>query len=311
MNRKGFAVMFDWIFSLVAGILIFSFLIYFAVQHTDLFGKITSKVVAEELDVLFSQYETTETKSTLDFGKKVELEFKCDDQDNKQWFKVNGRDGKRVWGKIIFSPEKIESQKINIATMSWDVPFRVANFVFLWDKQYTLIGEIPDVDLLDNFQNSNTANIRFVDDPGLSDDYGTGECADFGDQHEKIIYYKKNLDDSYVGYICFYKGEGEVQRSSFYGEAMMIGAMFVDGVEDFDCIKKIANDRLRIVADIYDEKSNDLVSLQCDFSGGYTQFGDEVDDLKNIDPLNINQINVDQLKYINRNLIGNGCASVY
>ena len=67
MNKKGMAIPFDWIFSLVAGVLIFSFLIYFAVQHTDLFGKITTRVVAEELDVLFSG------RSVSIFGKTVFL----------------------------------------------------------------------------------------------------------------------------------------------------------------------------------------------------------------------------------------------
>ena len=56
-NKRGISIIFNWIFSLIAGVVILSFLIYFAVQNTDLFGKVTAKVVAEELDILFSGYE--------------------------------------------------------------------------------------------------------------------------------------------------------------------------------------------------------------------------------------------------------------
>ena len=72
-------------------------------QNTDLFGNVTARIVAEELDILFSGYETIQTRSMLDFGKNVELDFYCDDSTQK--FKVNGETGKTIWDKIIFSPE--------------------------------------------------------------------------------------------------------------------------------------------------------------------------------------------------------------
>ena len=131
-DKRGIGIVFNWIFSLVVGIVILGFLIYFAVQNTDLFGKVTAKVVAEELDVLFSGYETTKTSSSLEFGREVKLDFKC--KNKKQEFEVNGRGGKNVWGKIIFAPKEIKASKINILTESWNVPFRVANFIYVWDE---------------------------------------------------------------------------------------------------------------------------------------------------------------------------------
>src|SRR3989344_1453259 len=273
MNKKGFAVMFDWIFSIVAGVLIFSFLIYFAVQHTDLFGKITAKVVAEELDVMFSQYETTETKSVLDFGKGVELEFKCDEGDKRQWFKVNDRDGKDVWGKIIFAPEKIKSDKINVATASWNVPFRVANFVYLWDKRYELDYD-PDFELPQWLSSSlpGDVKINFLQDSSLSSDMIEGDCPHFGSRltadgktYDKMIYYDKDATGKDVkGYICF----KDKKRSFFYGKAMMMGAVFTDSKEEFDCVKKAAVNRFKIVNNVYDEKINHIPFENCPISGG-------------------------------------------
>ena len=315
MDKKGVAVVFDWIFSLAAGVLIFSFLIYFAVQHTDLFGKVTARVVGEELDILFSGYETAKIRSILDFGKEVKLGFSCDEKNKRQRFTINDREGKTLWGKIIFAPGEIKNDKINVATASWDVPFRVANFIYLWDKKYVLTGDIPDINFLNNFKkdpSGGTGNIRFADDPGLSDDYGTGPCSnDWGSQHEKIIYYKKNSDDSYFGYICFFEENGDVQRSPFYGKAMMIGAMFVDNVEDFECVKSIAVDRLKIVNDIYREKKDKIVSLEsCDKFGRYNKVFHDTITLDKLNSLDFdNQVKL--VERANENLIREGCAGVY
>ena len=315
MNRKGFAIMFDWIFSLAAGVLIFSFLIYFAVQHTDLFGKVTARVVGEELDILFSGYETTQTKSMLDFGKDVKLGFSCDEKNKRQRFTINDREGKTLWGKIIFAPGEIKNDKINVATASWDVPFRAANFIYLWDKKYVLTGDIPDINFLNNFKKEdigNTANIRFVDDPSLSDDYGTGECPnDFGFQHEKIIYYDEDSSGDFSGYVCFEDDDRERHRSFFYGEAMMIGAIFMDNVEDFECVKSIAVDRLKIVNDIYREKKDKIVSLEsCDKFGRYNKVFHDTITLDKLNSLDFdNQVKL--VERANENLIREGCAGVY
>lgn len=309
-NKRGFAVIFDWIFSLVAGVLIFSFLIYFAIQHTDLFGKVTARVVAEELDVLFSGYETTESRSVLDFEKNVELKFKCD-MDDGQMFTINNQGGKNLWGKIIFSPGKIDNDKVNVATMSWDVPFRVTNFVYLWDKKYTLIGEIPDMDFVDNFEITNDVNrasIRFVDDPGLSN----GCSEDWGLKHQKVVYYQKNSDDHYFGEICFFEDNGVVSLSSFYGESMMIGAMFVDDVEYFECIKKVANNRLEILGNVYSQKANNLISIggDCDKMGDYGRAKEGIDNLIN-NPFNPDFDEISRIESANDGLIEQGCVSVY
>lgn len=316
MNKKGFAVMFDWIFSLVAGVLIFSFLIYFAVQHTDLFGKVTARVVAEELDVLFSGYETTETKSVLDFGKEVELEFKCDN--NKQRFKINNREGKNLWGKIIFAPEKIKNKKVNVATMSWDVPFRVANFIFLWNKQYSLAqeGYIPDINFLDNFEKKRGVGILFNVDSSNSISLDPNNpnndiiCPDFSSQYDKIIYYDEDSSGNFKGYVCFEDEDGIRYRSYFFGEAMMIGAMFVDNVENFECLKKIAIERLRIVNDIYEEKINKISDTSCTVGGYNTAVYDGIDDIENFDnKFDFNDVQL--VKESNERLIENGCAGLY
>ena len=53
MDKKGITIAFNWVFSIMAGIIIFLSLAYFAVQHTDLFGTLTAQEAIELMDISF------------------------------------------------------------------------------------------------------------------------------------------------------------------------------------------------------------------------------------------------------------------
>ena len=169
-------------------------------------------------------------------------------------FKINNREGKSSWGKVIFAPEKIESSKINVATASWDVPFRVANFIYLWDKRYELDPD-GNIVLPKWLPSSAPADfkIKFVQDSNLSIDQSGINCPYFDFNYNKIIYYDKDAFgkvDDVKGYVCFKDENDNFERSFFYGEAMMMGAIFAEDKESFDCVKNVAVDRLKIVNEV-------------------------------------------------------------
>ena len=304
MSKRGFAVMFDWMFSIVAGVLIFSFLIYFAVQNTDLFGKVTARVVSEELDILFSGYETTQTKSVLDFDKNVKLDFSCDKINKRQRFMINDREGKNLWGKIIFSPKSVESDKINVATASWNVPFRVANFVYIWDKKYNLLGDVPSVDVFSdrNLKNSDGEKVNFI--KSVNENF---KCIYAS---VKTIYYDVN-DGYYRGYICF-KGKDD-DPTKFFGEAMMIGAILSEDKKDFDCVKSIAINRLKLVNEVYEKKAGKMITSfeTCDSEGNYNRAYHKLTDIDSFDSKFYSSDVISLVKSNNDRLIRGGCAGVF
>ncbi len=292
-DKRGIGIVFNWIFSLIAGVIILSFLVYFAVQNTDLFGKVTARVVAEELDVLFSGYETTETSSNLNFGREVELSFECDESNLVQKFGVNGEQGKKTWGKVIFAPEEIKSENINIATRSWDVPFRVGNFIYIWDKKYDIQG-ISDNIFFDKLKGEGEVVnfIPFTTESGCS---GTG----------KNIYYKK-VGDDYYGYVCF-----DSRKVNFYGEAMLLGTVFVEDPDEFECLNHIIEKKFQVISDVYERKIGTLIaSRQCGtdyggFGGGLTQFKNNYGDASQMRQA------ISAMEAENTRLVREGCASVY
>jgi len=248
-NRKGMAISLNWIFSMIAGVLILIFLVYFAVQNTDLFGSVTSKVVSQELDILFSGIETTKTKTSLDFGKNVELRFSCNN--GNQILSVNGKGESNLHGKIIFAPNIVESNTVEVATEPWKVPYRIANFVYLWNEDYSLIGSVPmDIDLLDDLR-GNGRKVTF------KEDFGVG-CS--VSESTKTIYYKydRSLDD-YQGYVCF-NGNDERKKSEFYGKAMLIGAVISESYENFECLKNGMQKKLDIMNLLYQKKSEKMIA---------------------------------------------------
>jgi len=108
MNKKGITIAFNWLFSVIVGIFIFLFFAWFAVQNTDLFGNVTTQRVVEELDIAFTGFKSSLVGTTLNFGKPIELEFKCDilgefpPYSYEERMLINKKAGKNLKGKIVF-----------------------------------------------------------------------------------------------------------------------------------------------------------------------------------------------------------------
>ena len=251
-QRRGIAVTFNWIFSIIVGVIILSFFIYFAVQHTDLFGKVTAKQVGWELDNVFSGFQTSLVETTLDFDKIVKLEFKCSkpvselDQEEQEVF-INGKPGTIFRDKLIFSPkEELGNNKFLLWTYEWKVPYKVSNFIFLTTPgiKYELSGPEPDIELPEFFEDLEMSGakreIKFTED----------SCnAHHGDENLKIISYEyDNINDEYYGWICT-----KDKKHGFYGRAMIYAAIFSD---DFDCVYNIMMEKLRVVSKVYDKKAS-------------------------------------------------------
>ena len=128
-NKKGFELVFSWIFSLVAGVLILIFLIYFAYQHTDLFGKRTNLLVREEFDNAFGSLKNTEISTLIELQDNITLKFDC--IDGKILFGVNEGDKREIPGKIIAAPMILSGHNFSIKTDSFVKPFKIVSFIYI------------------------------------------------------------------------------------------------------------------------------------------------------------------------------------
>src|SRR3989344_5590277 len=129
LNKKGFEASLSWLFAVIAGIVILLFFVYFSIQHTDLFGKLTAQRAAEELDITFTGIKSTLSLTTLEFGKKIDLKFTCNNEIGEKVY-INNKGGKTLKGNIVFAPDG-NSDSFNVWTLDWNAPFKITNFIFL------------------------------------------------------------------------------------------------------------------------------------------------------------------------------------
>lgn len=128
-NNKGMEMAFNWVFSIVAGALIFLFLIYFAFQHTDLFGKRTNLLVREEFDNAFGGLESTDISTLIELEERVTLKFEC--VSGRMVFSVNEGDKREIPGKIIAAPRILSGKNFTISTDSLIKPFKITSFIYI------------------------------------------------------------------------------------------------------------------------------------------------------------------------------------
>ena len=290
MNKRGFEISFSWLFSIIAGMSIFLFLVWFAVQQTDLFGNLTAKVAVDELDIAFTGFKSNLVGSKLEFGKEIELEFKCDPTtlDEERMF-VNGIAGKKLKGNIVFAPSLMESNEFRLFTAGWNVPFRVTNFIFLNSNK--------------NLLNLNDMSEDFGDIPGIFND-GTNSVPFQIFQRilsesescpaEKTIYYQIDPDTGEAfGTICI-----NGNSRSYYGTAFVYAAIFADS-KNFVCIYDNAIEKFNVMKEIYLEKLNGIEGCPLEKSN-----------IRNA----LSQFDVSQIKIIedsNNDLLRKGCEGLY
>ena len=79
MNKRGFAITFKWIFALIAGLVIFLFLINFAYKHIYLSEKTTSAILLTSLETQLESLSVADflTQDSLDLGKEFLINFDC------------------------------------------------------------------------------------------------------------------------------------------------------------------------------------------------------------------------------------------
>jgi hypothetical protein len=278
-NKKGFAIAFSWLFALMVGIAIFLFLVGFAVKNTDLFGALTSQVAVEKLDIAFSGYTGSLVGNILNFEKDVSLKLDCIPNVGEKLF-VNDKGGKTLKGKFVFGPSEMKSFEYSVWTLDWNVPFKVANFIFLAPKGAAII-DLSDLDL-DKLK-------KKVDESGVGDLFDFTQNRDGLDvvwdtnpvncnSVDKIkikLNYDVDLKEHY-GIICVNKG-GSIKEHKFVGDAVVFAAAFSD-FEDFSCNFNLAKAKAGIIRNLHENRIG--FAAHCDSSLSSWRLGNIEDAVK-------------------------------
>jgi len=286
MKKRGqFEIQFNWIFVLAAGVLILLFASVFVLKQKDISDRSVDQSVSNSLKAIIAGAEaSTDTLNFVDIPK-VKIEFECGK------YRV-GSASKSFQIMSVFAPSKIESNKLLTWTLDWNIPYRVTNFLYLTSPnvRYILVGD--DTDNLAYKVNKSMPkelNKEWIT-PG---DIGT--VNDKNDAKVRFVFFNRNKEDSVVlkfskmreedvtalevfgdgnkGDVEFFEKKGnnfESKGSSYYLRLpSLIGAVFTEDLELYNCVMDSAFKKLNIVTKIYKKKTGNL-------AGHYNNEGDTV-----------------------------------
>ncbi|MBR9699307.1 hypothetical protein GOV09_02535 [Candidatus Woesearchaeota archaeon] len=273
-------IQFNWILVLVAGALIFLFFFSLVRWAQSSAEQETSTTLVTYLDSIFTGASVTkETVNLVEIPFKS-VEFTCNDY-------TIGKSSRNIRNKIVFAPSRLEKEDIITWTKGWDVPFRVTNFLYVssprirylffgdeGDEVYAFLRSNFPAELTADFNpstiiNQNNFKVRaiFVNtniDEGFLDEFRKMDVIDAtglvvqGDLLSGDVEFLRKTHPSTP------QEFRSIGSADYFSDASLLGAIFSEDNEEYDCVMKKAFDRLDSVAEIYSDRANQMYNNYVD-----------------------------------------------
>jgi hypothetical protein len=273
LGRKAVVeIQFNWIFILIAGALIlFLFSSIILKQKTTADSTAQTTLLKDVTSIAIGSESTTGITKELALSK-ASITFGCNT------LRI-GQKSQPLSQMVIFSPSTVQTPLI-VHTREWSLPFRATNVVYLSSPRirYILIGD----NTLARQVNKSMPEKFLID---VYKDYAAFSLAQLQEDDQlRIIVFGSALEvqvknapsltsipprqlsllgipDSGTpnyGTMSFYQktqtGWTTPITKEYLKEELLIGAIFTDNSEQFQCIKDNMLKKLRLVADIHDKR---------------------------------------------------------
>lgn len=279
MNKKGeMSDMFKYILVAVAGIAFLIFLVIFAAGIADLGAQVGSVETRETLNDYFTALSTVEFISTpgnLKIDTTMLFHTPVCGQLSVQ--QNEGGGDPASYEHIIYAPGKLEGKTMEVWSYSWFYPYRVVNFFYLTNRQ-TKIVLAGDDQLIDELMKEIPPNMNIVKGSATNLGAYAGDAQGFelfklvviGNAQPSVQGNMELIAVNPTSASCLETTDGSERHTctgqvkfpdgdaSFYGKAMLYGAIFSTSKAHYDCNFAQAAQQLQLVSQIYDEKQQIL-----------------------------------------------------
>lgn len=129
-------IQFNWIFVLIIGALIITFFVMIAQKQKQASDRSLAADILSDMELLFTGQGVAVGREDVLKIPNIPIDVSCTD------FSIMGIP-KGLGAAILFSPSRIEAEDLVTWTLSWDVPFKAANFMYMTgadDKYYVVAG---------------------------------------------------------------------------------------------------------------------------------------------------------------------------
>ena len=290
ISKKAFEIQFNWLFVLVAGAAIILFFTVVVIKQKEVSETSTKATVLKSMEAIITGAGvSTDTTNRIDIpGSDIQVD--CG--------RVSiGGVSKQYQSLVLFAPGLIKGDKLITQTLAFSAPYRATNLLYITSPQirYIIIGNndlAKDInksmpaELKKEFyksapeiKNSNNYRIRFV----LFEN-AIGFPKSLEKMPDSDVTAVKINGDSEKGTIEFWQKESNSWlpkgTSSYIGKQSLIGAIYADTFEAYECNMQNVFSRLNLVTKIYAERTKRLMEgavtssqIQCNqfYSNALTQ----------------------------------------
>lgn len=257
MNKKAFEIQFNWIFVLIAGAAILAFFIAIVAKQKSVSETSTKAVVLKNVEAMITGSGVSTDTIALKQIPNSEIDVKCNSVSL-------GAISKTYQNLILFAPSMIKGDKLVTQTITFSVPYRATNLLFMTSPKlrYIVIGsselaneiyKLLPSDLSKEFyqsapqiKNDNNYKVRFIffGDIGIfpqslkkMDDMDVSALKVSEDINQRTIEFFQKNGDSWIS-----KG-----TSVYVGKESLIGAVYSDTLEAYECNMGNVFKRLNLV----------------------------------------------------------------
>ncbi len=130
-KKSAIEVQFNWIFVMVAGLVLFVFIIGLILsQKKDVEVQVGQDVLKQLSTNIKGKQQLTNTFSQMEIPSTT-LMFTCDIKDLTSDFKISGSQREPLPLEIIFAPREFDAKTLNIWTQDFNMPFIVTRFIYV------------------------------------------------------------------------------------------------------------------------------------------------------------------------------------
>ncbi|PIU76040.1 hypothetical protein COS75_01115 [Candidatus Pacearchaeota archaeon CG06_land_8_20_14_3_00_35_12] len=272
-NKKAQFAGFKWLLSIIIGAVILFLALYFAGIITGTTGQQTAMTVSQQISVLLDPFSFSGISEAASKEMKMPaitlMNFSCDSANDlikldvavKKTAKGKATEvGKySIYNKYIFSAAKIETKEFYVFAKPIDLPFHIANSVYIIDKQYCFVSAPQEIK--DEIDDLNITSIVFENSTYACDDNSVSVC--FEKSGCDISVYGQNSAPGFseskydFGYTT-----NNGARLEYITKSLMYASIFSDS-NIYKCNLQRLNKKITTLVAIYSSKASSLSSRGC------------------------------------------------
>jgi hypothetical protein len=336
INRKGVIdVQFNWIFVMIAGFVIFLFIISIVfAQKRNAEAQVGISSMNQITALLKSKQQAPNIYSEINLPS-TNINFKCDEATQYFTFKIENAERAQLPTEIIFAPQDLTSNKIMVWSQAFDLGFPVSVFTYITTADSIILiyntSENPYALQIYNDLPSNVTKKLVKDTVDIQKykGYARIKIICFSDtgcptatQYDYTIITTKGDGLYSYGNVTFHKKSAALdpatQTASYITKSGLYGAIFSDTIgyyrcqtfralNQFEVKRSLVESRLTLIQDVLPQGNcRKTINMSLDW---------EVNNMRNLylneDNITFLQQNIKDMDKSNTNLILDSCAKIY